>query len=107
MHGHLNIKDTVSIGIIDGLLNNESEHVSNELVLALPELVLNHWHTSTLVHNKKSMSSKSVSWHGSEPKSSGIRKSSADCLTISVTVNKHKLLCKCVCFRVRALSVLQ
>jgi len=73
MHGHLNVKDTVSIGIIDGLLNNESE-----LVLALPELLLKHWHTSTLVHKKKPMSSKPVSWHRSEPKSSGIRKRSAD-----------------------------
>jgi len=84
MHGHLNVKDTVSIGIIDGLLDNESEQVSNELVLALPEFLLKHWHTSTLVHNMEPMSSKPVSWHGSEPKSAGIRNRSADCLAMSV-----------------------
>ena len=106
MHGHMNVKDIVSIAIIDGLLNDESEHVSNELVVALPELLLKQWHTSTLVHNKKSMSSKQVSWHGSEPKSSGIRNRNADCLTMSLAVNKHKLLCKYVRFRIRALSVL-
>jgi hypothetical protein len=63
--------------------------VSNELVVALPELLLKRRYKSSLVHDKKPVSSKPVSWHGFEPKSSRIRNRSADCFTGSVTVNKQ------------------
>jgi len=47
--------------------------VSNEMVVTVLELLLKHWHKSTLVHDKKPMTRKLVSWHGSELKSPGIR----------------------------------